>query len=81
MNLRHLNHDLIVFNDSNIINAPTQYEAFKCKKCNRIIFYYKYRKQEIYWNYANGLDYVDRWFGWQKLTLTCEEQLIKSLLE
>lgn len=52
--------------------------TYKCEKCNNIIFYYK--RGQIYWMYKNGLDFNmgDSWF---ELTLTCEEQMIKNLLE
>ena len=88
----HLNHELIPYNESKIMESPGNKDgniintAFKCEKCNYIIFNYnniKDRYSNFYWMYYSGDDYESEYSNkeWKELILTCEEEQIKKLLE
>jgi hypothetical protein len=77
--IEHLGHVLIK-HESAINNHGIEYYCFKCKKCNRLIFYYAHNT--LFWGYLDGLDYDnERLRPWEELRLTCEELMIKRLLE
>jgi len=57
------------------------FNSFKCEKCSTLIFYYKIDK--YYWYFNNGKHFNNN-YGWVKLddhNITCEELIIKILLE
>lgn len=55
--------------------------SYKCLKCNHIIFWSIDR--EIYWKYPKGIDYdkINDTGPWVELTLSCNEEIVKGLLE
>ncbi len=83
MIIMHLNHELIVFDNSKLCEKwPKEYAAYKCIKCNNIIYVTLYKgKQNGYWMYEGGEDYHGPDRNWNFLKLTCEEEQIKRLLE
>ena len=89
----YLNHHLV---ESVLLNSSVlvkeDYLLYKCIKCNKYIYYTTYIGQcfnenelgERHWMYDNGnfkVPNVGPDVGWHFLTLTCEEELIKNLLE
>jgi hypothetical protein len=77
--IKHLNHELEAYESNIKGKTRAEFDHFKCVKCNRIIFYYNVESN--YWGYDDGLDYVQTQSDWSYLKLTCEEQMIKKLLE
>jgi hypothetical protein len=61
------------------INPHKDNIVYKCEICGLIYFYYV--SGEFYWRYMDGNDWNASRLNWQRLTLTCEEEQIKKLLE
>jgi len=81
--IEHLEHKLLEFNESKILAYhPNRFIVYKCVNCNHIIFYNK-DYANIYWKYEDGLDFnaANGYGQWGYSILTCNETIIKSLLE
>ncbi len=84
--IEYLSHKLVQFYNSKLCNMfPGDYIAYKCTKCNHIIYDTQYKDHikkglHYYWMYKGGGDYTlgTNWFF---IKLTCEEEQIKRLLE
>jgi hypothetical protein len=48
---------------------------YKCKKCMKFINYYK--TEDCYWTF----NFNDEFHKWRWVELTCEEELIKEIIE
>lgn len=80
------NHNFIICNTGVDKNLEDVYDAYKCNKCDFIIYYYKIDK--FYW-YLEGLSHTFRFtrgpftmfiIGVSAI-ISCEEYQIKALLE
>lgn len=78
--IEYLSHHLVPFNSKCQINEPESYIGFKCLKCNFIV---NKTVDEIngYWIFNDGLDHYNIKYSWRFLQLTCEQEMIKKLLE
>jgi len=82
----NLNHKLI---ETDFLKNDKEYLSFKCTKCNSTIFYTLDQPNEeeksLWWMYNNGAEIIPNELKpdhpWHFLELTCEEQVIKKLLE
>lgn len=78
----YLNHELIdsnyeehkLFYKHGIIAAPDKQEFYRCSKCNIFIMYSMGEGEHIFWTINSNKK-------WWKLELTCEEELIKNIIE
>jgi hypothetical protein len=79
--IKYLNHELI---DLTSLKCERDYLPYICNKCNKVIFRTcLYADPDAYWMYKNGVCMVPNSndIMWHFLTLTCEEEMIKDLLE
>lgn len=85
--IKHLNHELIdiksnIYNEKDFDYAD-EYLAFKCIRCEK--YYFLYKRSNFYFAFKNRKDYTGWLDGnqinWELLKLTCEEEMIKGLLE
>ncbi len=53
--------------------------SYKCKLCGLICFYYI--PGNYHWKYSDGLGWGNNVRACEMLTITCEEEQIKKLLE
>lgn len=77
--IEYLNHQLIAVNslESYSINIDLNYNTcYKCLVCNKLIFNNKLIDK--WWNFNNK---TNNYFNWDYEFLTCEEGMIKKLLE
>ena len=80
--IEYLNHELIECNSFIHTKSPETYSSYKCIKCNNIIFRsINLKDRNAYWMYAGGKDTYNTGIPWDWLKLTCEEEMIKKLLE
>lgn len=92
MNINYLNHELVLVKDVDIDYYLNKYmleitfnkhdnNIFKCLKCNMVIMKYLkgYKDISVKNTYWKIKDYENRKWVW--LSLTCEEEQIKKLLE
>ena len=87
LNKKHMNHDLHHF-----LNFSNKCTFYKCNKCDKVFnFIIDYNEQnEEYVDYIQyeevkldnaGSWYIDNFIDDEINNLTCEEQIIKNLLE
>ncbi len=74
-----LGHNLIPCDNPIEKNWPDMYLAYSCLKCNKLIFFSIYWQK--YWSFHNQIDVNFNPISWEYLELTCNEVLIKTLLE
>lgn len=67
----YLGHILNIYSEDYLY-----YATYKCKKCNSFIFYNSNNKKYYYFNKNNPFSSFNECF-----TLTCNEVVIKKLLE
>jgi hypothetical protein len=75
-----LNHELIIISEEYAQSELNEFDVFsynydfyKCIKCSQIIIYYKFGG--FFWKK------MDNYKGWMQLELTCEEDIIKGIIE
>lgn len=88
--IKHLNHELELSSKAEIdaasngrllSNEDNRNIVYKCEKCGMFIMYYSKLISisfgDFYWSYSNdnGRD------AWEELILTCEEIIIKNIIE
>lgn len=89
--IEYLGHNIIKcdsnINDSFNVNHTTKDDEFyllhKCNKCNKYVYSHPDLSTNHFWMYGNGIlrnKIVGDW-RWHFLKLTCEEEIIKDMLE
>lgn len=82
--IKYLNHELIEFKPPYLTD---EYIFFKCSKCDKFIFRTidkETNELDWYWMYKDGVFKIPNIgddIEWDFLGLTCEESVIKRLLE
>jgi len=82
--IEYLGHNLIVHDNDNIRNFwPGIRLIYKCSNCNHIIYKIFGVISDGYYHYPNGRDCDGEinYMNWELLTLTCNEEIVKGLLE
>ncbi len=74
INKNYMGHDLINFDLENIYC-----QKYKCNRCNLLIKYYYKDKNNIvlYIHYIGSIDDIN----WSTVKLTCDEVIIKNIIE
>lgn len=78
--MNYLNHDLISFyNSITRIQVPIGVACFKCKVCNIILAHDAFINEFYTFPQQNYIMVGN--VGWESYNLTCDEQLIKNIIE